>query len=325
MCKQAVKNYVATVGNVTDGEEFSHALVHKKNLTNTDIIFGRTIQDPAEAARMKKIKHPIKNLMSIHDVEFHPDSMTVRNWSGIGKGVTFMKKDLPSIDMQAKFEGKLIRHQQNDLDIKDALEDPQLCIPPKVEDVKKRKMGQMPSSSRIEPSEEPAENSNKATDAKRLHECPTGCGKAFIHQKACDKHKCSTKKKTMPTKNIAQELFIKKLNEGTFDTVHSKSGIVKTSLKKLKNTSIPDSLLTSIDKEKNINSYYGKNFGNIPRKRVRRGDEAKEFVRQKYTEGIASGLHVRADTVAKLMRTSTKDDDVTPLFTYLEYLGKKHY
>ena len=200
-------------------------MVHKQNLTNTDIILGRTILDNRERERINTEKGQLSGLTDIHDVEIGPETFTLRRFSGIGAGRVYKIKDMEPLNIDSTFEGTILRHGEEDLKIQEALENPELCIPPKVENVKPRKIGKMPTEPRKNLADEESSNlmgAEKQGTPSNLHVCPR-CQKAYLYKKALATHmssqeNCKLRTKPKSTIQLAKDKFIEKLNNGIFET-----------------------------------------------------------------------------------------------------------
>ena len=331
-CKAIAQNYVNTKGDIATAEEFARSLIHKKDMKNADIIIGKTLMPPGEKKRLNELKE-LSGLTDHLDIEFTPETITFRRFSGIGSGKVYHLKDLAPLNMDSSFEGKIIRHGKDDLDIQEALINPQSCIPTIVEPIKPRKIADLPTiQGKAGESGDGREVVTKVQPnqgaKKKLYPCPTpGCREDFLYKAAMETHlrngKCNIPVKTMSTSKKALEKFVKKLNEGSFETWRTKSGAIKSSIRKLNKTSIPEQLLRNLDAKEILENYFKRGYGLHKRTRVVRKAHVKTFLKQKFLSGVASGLHASPKDVENAMFKAVSDDGVTPRFHYKDLLEEE--
>ena len=312
--------------SITTPEQFARSIVHNRNLTNTHIILAKTRCPPEEKKRVAKIKNNMKNVKKMHDVEFtqDPRGIRLRQYSGIGQGVFYDAKDLNPVHLSTTFEGDLLRHGKEDLPISEALKNEGLCKPEIEKPVAPRKPGPFPKTN-WNP-EKPEIEVIKPSDST-VYECPkSNCEKTFMSEKTCGNHAASCKnkpKKTMSTRQIMTTKIISKVQQMSCDTTHNKSGVVKTSLKRMKGTKIPERLLEKIDAKQLLKKNFHSGFGISKQSPSKPYDpNVRKFAMDAFEEGNKTGVHISGEIVAQNIQNAP-DENGEARFTYKQYLSAK--
>ena len=94
------------------------------------------------------------------------------------------------------------------------------------------------------------------------------------------------------------------------------------SMRKLKNTSIPPQLLQKMDQQNILEEYFRRGYGVPKRTRNVRNKAVKNFIKQKYMDGYASGLHKTPKEVENEMMNATMEDG-QPRFHYTDILEEE--